>query len=113
MKAKVTHEFRGCRDGDPIVRTIAVGDIVEGDLAAVAVREKWADELTDDDDDTAEIKLLKAQQAVDAAQAAFDGTKVALDAAEEAKKPAAQKKYDAAEIKLKAAQAKLEKLTKE
>lgn len=46
MKAKVTKPFNGAPDGQIYGKDFAVGDIVEGDLATVAVREKWAVELS-------------------------------------------------------------------
>lgn len=42
MKAIVTKPFRGAPDGEPHVRDFAVGDVVEGDLARVALMESWA-----------------------------------------------------------------------
>lgn len=44
-KATVTKPFAGLPDGDTKVRDFAVGDEVEGDLAEVAIREGWADEV--------------------------------------------------------------------
>ena len=40
--ATVTKPFSGVKDGECQVTEFAVGDTVEGDLAAVAVREGWA-----------------------------------------------------------------------
>jgi len=42
MKALVTVAFPGLPDGELVVRIFQPGDEVVGDLAAVAVREKWA-----------------------------------------------------------------------
>lgn len=42
MKAKVTVAFPGLPDGELVVRNFNPGDEVTGDLAKVAVREKWA-----------------------------------------------------------------------
>ncbi len=42
--AKVTTEFMGAKDGEVYPTQFKPGDIVEGDLAAVAVREGWAEE---------------------------------------------------------------------
>jgi hypothetical protein len=42
MKAKVTKEFRGCPDGEVHPCDFAKGDVISGDLAAVAVAEGWA-----------------------------------------------------------------------
>lgn len=47
MKAKVTTAFPGRPDNEIRTRTIAEGEIIEGDLAEVAVREKWATEVKD------------------------------------------------------------------
>lgn len=47
MRAKVTKSFKGRRDHEAATSTIAVGDEIEGDLARVAVREKWAEEVRD------------------------------------------------------------------
>jgi hypothetical protein len=44
MKAVVTRPFDGAVDGTIYPRRFAVGDVVEGDLARVAVAEKWAAE---------------------------------------------------------------------
>jgi hypothetical protein len=45
MHARVKTKFDGCRDGNPLVETFKPGDQIEGDLAEVAVREKWASEV--------------------------------------------------------------------
>ncbi len=45
MRAKVTKEFKGAADHDPKTRMFSIGEVIEGDLAAVAVREKWATEI--------------------------------------------------------------------
>lgn len=45
MQAKVTAPFDGARDGEMYPRHFNVGDVVDGNLAEVAVREKWAEEL--------------------------------------------------------------------
>jgi hypothetical protein len=42
MKAIVSQPFLGVEDGEIYPREFAEGDPVTGDLAAVAVREKWA-----------------------------------------------------------------------
>lgn len=42
ITAKVVKAFAGARDGDVYPRDFAPGDLVHGDLAAVAVREGWA-----------------------------------------------------------------------
>lgn len=45
MKAKVTKSFAGVDDGTVLPRQINVGEVISGELAAVAVREKWAEEV--------------------------------------------------------------------
>jgi hypothetical protein len=45
MKAKVTKEFAGRPDGEALSRAVQVGEVISGDLAAVAVSEKWAEEV--------------------------------------------------------------------
>jgi hypothetical protein len=47
MKAKVTCEFKGRPDEASQVRTIKKGETITGDLARVAVEEKWATEIKD------------------------------------------------------------------
>ena len=42
MQARVVQPFFGAPDGEVYAREFAEGDIVQGDLAAVAVREGWA-----------------------------------------------------------------------
>lgn len=42
MKAMVQKSFAGAPDGELHPRTFAVGDIITGELAVVAVREGWA-----------------------------------------------------------------------
>lgn len=51
MKAKVTHAFKGRPDNEPVSRTVEAGEVIAGDLAAVAVKERWAVELRDEPDD--------------------------------------------------------------
>lgn len=48
MQAKVTKEFPGRPDNEPLSRAIKAGEIIGGDLAAVAVREGWADALPEE-----------------------------------------------------------------
>lgn len=47
MQAKVTTEFPGRPDNEPLSRAIKVGETISGDLATVAVREGWAEELVE------------------------------------------------------------------
>ncbi len=42
MQAKVTTSFSGKPDDEILARTIAVDEIISGDLAAVAVAQDWA-----------------------------------------------------------------------
>lgn len=44
MKATVTQEFDGAKDGAIYPTKFKPGDVVEGDLARVAVAQKWATE---------------------------------------------------------------------
>ena len=44
MKARVVKPFEGARDGDLYPRRFEVADVVEGDLARVAIENKWATE---------------------------------------------------------------------
>jgi hypothetical protein len=41
--AKVTKEFDGCPDGEVHPKSFKPGDIVEGDLARVAIENGWAE----------------------------------------------------------------------
>lgn len=45
MKAKVVKAFPGRPDHEALTRTIEVDEIIEGELAGVAVRENWAKEI--------------------------------------------------------------------
>ncbi|OJU12749.1 MAG: hypothetical protein BGN85_08780 [Alphaproteobacteria bacterium 64-11] len=45
MQAKVIREFKGRQDHEAVTRTFRKDDIIEGELATVAVREKWAIEI--------------------------------------------------------------------
>jgi hypothetical protein len=45
MQVKVTTAFVGRPDAEPLPRQIAVGEIIEGELAAVALREEWGEEV--------------------------------------------------------------------
>lgn len=45
MKAKVVKAFPGRPDREALTRTIEVGEEIGGELAAVAVREGWAEEV--------------------------------------------------------------------
>jgi hypothetical protein len=45
MKARVVKPFEGVRDGDLYPRHFEVADVVQGDLARVAIAEGWAETL--------------------------------------------------------------------
>lgn len=45
MKAKVVKAFPGRPDNEVMTRIVEVGEVIEGELAAVAVREEWAEEV--------------------------------------------------------------------
>lgn len=48
MKVIVKTAFPGRPDNEAVSRTIAVGEEIAGDLAAVAVKEGWAEELPEE-----------------------------------------------------------------
>lgn len=57
MFARVTTAFSGKPDGEVLARQVAAGEVISGDLAAVAVRAGWAKEVPPNskaDDDAAE-----------------------------------------------------------
>ena len=43
MKAKAITAFEGARDGDLYPTRFIPGDLIEGQLVEIAVREKWAE----------------------------------------------------------------------
>lgn len=45
MKARAITTFEGARDGDLYPTRFHPGDLIVGSLAAIAVREKWAEEI--------------------------------------------------------------------
>lgn len=47
MKAKVTKPFAGRPDGEAATRTIAKDEVIEGELATVAVDQGWAKAIDD------------------------------------------------------------------
>jgi hypothetical protein len=63
MFAKVKQSFNGKPDSEPVSRLIAVGEVINGDLAAVAVREKWADEVPPNEKAAAETVVKPASAA--------------------------------------------------
>jgi hypothetical protein len=92
MRAKVTEAFNGVPDGRIHPRQIAVGEIIDGDLAAVAVREKWADELKQeaesenpsalDDMTVAKLKAFAEEHEIDIGDATKkDDIRAAIDLA--------------------------------
>ena len=46
-RATVVKSFSGRPDNETNTRLIEVGECIDGDLAEVAIREKWAKELAD------------------------------------------------------------------
>lgn len=104
MKAKVKISFRGRRDNGAQVETFSDGDIVEGNLAEVAVREKWAVELNP-------AKLDAAQEKLSAARAALADAEDKLAKAADPDKAEAQKALDSARDTLTKAEAAVEKLS--
>lgn len=42
MRVMVTKQFYGCTDDNVIPRSILVGEIIHGELGALALKEKWA-----------------------------------------------------------------------
>ena len=42
LQATVVKAFPGRPDNETQVRTIEVGEVIEGELAAVAIKERWA-----------------------------------------------------------------------
>ncbi|MFC3163065.1 hypothetical protein [Ciceribacter thiooxidans] len=85
MKAKVVKAFPGRPDKEAMTRTITVGEIIDGDLAEVAVREKWAKPHRDN----AEIASEKAAKDA-AAEAKADQQAAEKTATTEAEKNAAE-----------------------
>ncbi|MDW9877331.1 hypothetical protein GOA90_08750 [Sinorhizobium meliloti] len=59
MKAKVVKAFPGRPDHEALTRTIEVGEEIEGELAVVAVREKWAEPIDADEADADGVALDK------------------------------------------------------
>lgn len=47
MKAKVTKPFSGRPDSEAATRTIAKDEVIEGELATVAVEQGWARAIDD------------------------------------------------------------------
>jgi len=104
MKAKVKVAFRGRRDNAPQVETLNEGDIIEGDLAEVAVREKWAVEINP-------AKLDAAEEKLSAARSALADAEDKLAKADDAGKANALKAVDDARAAVAKAEAAVEKLS--
>ncbi|MDW9818178.1 hypothetical protein [Sinorhizobium meliloti] len=71
MKAKVVKAFPGRPDNEVLTRTIEVGEVLDGDLAVVALREKWAKPYRD----PAEIEAEKQAEEEAAAKAKAEAEK--------------------------------------
>lgn len=120
MQAKVITSFSGKPDDEILARTIAVDEIITGDLAAVAVGLGWASDLDAPKgkkarqaaavDPDLEAKRAAAQQAVDTAAAALATAQAAEQAADEASKADAAKAVSDAQAALDAATAALANL---
>lgn len=76
MKAKVTKEFPGRPDDEPLARTIVEGEVIFGDLARVAIEIGFAEEVKEgadvsppedglDDLTIAELEALSTDRGVD------------------------------------------------
>ncbi len=65
MQAKVTVPFNGKPDDEILPKAFKIGDAVTGDLAKVAVREKWATGEDLGSLTVAELKELAAERSVD------------------------------------------------
>ena len=107
MKAKVTQSFVGRRDDATVSETFKEGDIVEGDLATVAVAMKNAEEIKAKDAE----KIEKAQTKVNELRQAHTDAVAAHAAAVGDAKATEQTKVDAAKAALDKAEADLAKLT--
>ena len=68
MKATVTKAFPGRPDNEVMTREIKVGEIIDGDLAAVAIKEKWAKSHRDDEEIAAAEAAAKAEAEKNAAK---------------------------------------------
>lgn len=70
MRAKVTEAFPGRPDNEIMTRPIEVGETIEGDLARVAVEQKWAK------------KIKESEASEDNGGNDVDGPKIGKEAAE-------------------------------
>lgn len=107
MKAKVIKPFRGRRDGSGVVEHFQKGDLIDGDLAVVAVREKWAAEFSE----AKEAKIIAATDALAAARQKHSDLVSAIESASADKKAEAEAAASAAKGEVDEAQAALDKLT--
>lgn len=78
MQVKVTKAFPGRIDHEPLPRQIAVGEIITGELAEVALREKWAEPIEGprqapvdplDSMTIAELKTFATEKGIDLGEA--------------------------------------------
>jgi len=114
MKAIVTKAFVGRPDDEIVARNIATGEVLTGDLADVALREKWAEPVEKADRRAAAAAAKAAaekQQIIEAAQAKLADAEATLAAADEAGKATAQVAVDEAKQKLADAEAALAALS--
>lgn len=120
MQAKVTTSFSGKPDDEILARTIAVDEVITGDLAIVAVNLGWASDLDAPKakkarqaavDPDLDAKRAAAQQAIDAATAALAAAQAAAEVADEASKAEAAKAVAEAQAALDDATTALAKLS--
>ena len=69
MKAIVETAFPGRPDNEVVTRTIGVGEVIEGELASVAIREKWAKPYRDPAEVEAKAKAEAEKRAAEDAAA--------------------------------------------
>lgn len=103
MKCIVEKEFNGVPTGDTRSRAIVPGEVLTGEIAEVAVREKWAKEVPDDYDPEAEAKA-EADKKSAAETKAKAARRAELEAmtVDDLKKLAADKGYDLTGLTVKA-----------
>lgn len=66
MKAKVTKPFSGAPDGQHHPKHWNVGEVVEGNLADVAIAQKWADPVKEKASDQPKLGLPEQKQGASA-----------------------------------------------
>lgn len=92
MRVKVTTAFAGRPDHEPLSRQIEVGEVIEGELAQVALQEKWGEEEVVeapqpepnplDSMNVAQLKAFAADKAIDLGTAELKAEiRAAIDAA--------------------------------